>query len=389
MSAVPVAVSLIVARAENGVIGADGKLPWHISADLQHFKKLTVGKPIIMGRKTYDSIGRPLPRRTNIVVTRTPGWQAEGVQVAPDLPTAFALAFEDALRTGADEAMVIGGSTLYEQSLPHAQRVYLTEVHRAYAGDTKFDIAISAPWHETAREDHVAEGDQPAYSFVTWEKGGRRMIKMIYLTKRKSSFTPDQFTIRWRMHGAKGMSTAFWRHALLYVHAETVRPVFISGASDAYDGVAILTTKDDAYSGEQTPQDQKDTEMMLKDEFETFAGPITPVSLFLNDESLKDGEPGGDTAYMFFLDSAKARQTAEAYRTSEQASRVVLNTRRGDMQFPGFGTDIPYQAVVEVSATSLKTLKAIVEPVLKSGVPKADVMVVTREAVMWDRLSAA
>ncbi|TAL02972.1 MAG: dihydrofolate reductase [Rhodospirillaceae bacterium] len=170
MKPTAVGIALIVARAENGIIGSGGKLPWHISADLQYFKRLTVGKPIIMGRKTYDSIGRPLPRRTNIVVTGSPGWHADGVQVAADLPTAFALAFEDAHRTGAEEVMVIGGGTLYSQSLPQVRRIYLTEVHRAYDGDAVFDFVPTPPWRETAREDHAAEGDQPAFSFVTWER---------------------------------------------------------------------------------------------------------------------------------------------------------------------------------------------------------------------------
>jgi len=166
----PLRISLIVARADNGVIGVDGKLPWHIPADLQHFKRLTVGKPIIMGRKTYDSIGKPLPRRTNIVVTRAIDWRADGVEVAADLDTAFAMAFEDAHRTGAEEVMVIGGGTLYTQSLARADRIYLTQVHRAYEGDATFDFAPAPPWRETAREDHAADGEQPAFSFVTWER---------------------------------------------------------------------------------------------------------------------------------------------------------------------------------------------------------------------------
>ncbi len=165
----PVKISLIVARASNGVIGKDGKLPWHISADLQFFKRTTVGKPIIMGRKTFESIGKPLPRRTNIVVTGSKDWKAEGVVAAADMPTALALGYEDALRTGAEEVMVIGGSTIYAQALPQAQRVYLTDVHRDYDGDTTFAFDASG-WHETGREDHAAEGDQPAFSFVIYER---------------------------------------------------------------------------------------------------------------------------------------------------------------------------------------------------------------------------
>ncbi|MEQ9447944.1 MAG: dihydrofolate reductase [Rhodospirillaceae bacterium] len=161
-----VSVAMIVARASNGVIGRGGKLPWHVSADLQHFKRLTVGKPIIMGRKTYDSIGRPLPRRTNIVVTRTPGWTAEGCVTAADLPNAFALAYEEALRTGAAEIVVIGGSEIYRQALKHAVRIYLTEVHRDYEGDAVLDLDL-AGWDEVSRERHNGENDEePDFSFV-------------------------------------------------------------------------------------------------------------------------------------------------------------------------------------------------------------------------------
>jgi dihydrofolate reductase len=170
MSEGPIVVVLIVARAENGVIGAGGKLPWHISADLKHFKALTVGKPIIMGRKTYESIGKPLPRRTNIVVTRDPHWKSEGVVVAHDLPTALALGYEDAHRTGVDEVMVIGGAEIYAQALPQAKRIYLTEVHRTYQGDTKLDLDVTG-WEETRRAPHKNETlGEPDFSFVTLER---------------------------------------------------------------------------------------------------------------------------------------------------------------------------------------------------------------------------
>ncbi len=165
----PVRIVFVVACAQNGVIGVDGKLPWHISADLQHFKRMTLGKPVVMGRKTYESIGRPLPRRTNIVVTRDANWRAEGVTMANDVATALALAYEDAHRVGVDEVAVIGGAEIYRQTLPQAARIYLTEVHRDYPGDAKLAISRDG-WRETAREDHAAEGDQPAFSFVTLER---------------------------------------------------------------------------------------------------------------------------------------------------------------------------------------------------------------------------
>ncbi|MBL8642289.1 MAG: dihydrofolate reductase [Rhodospirillaceae bacterium] len=166
----PVIVALIVARAENGVIGVDGKLPWHISEDLKFFKAQTVGKPVIMGRKTYASIGKPLPRRTNIVVTRDKTWTAEGVVVAHDLATALAVGYEDAHRTGADEVMVIGGAEIYAQVLPHARRIYLTEVHRAYDGDAKLNLDLTG-WEETRCAPHKNDKPgEPDFTFVTLER---------------------------------------------------------------------------------------------------------------------------------------------------------------------------------------------------------------------------
>ena len=162
-------LSLIVARASNGVIGADGGLPWHISADLKHFKALTVGKPIIMGRRTYTSIGKPLPGRHNIVLTRNPDWRAAGVTVVPNLAEAIAAAGLDP-RARADEIMVIGGVAVFEEALPSARRVHLTEVHAAPAGDTVLPAFDPAIWAETTREDHDAASDTPGYSFVTLER---------------------------------------------------------------------------------------------------------------------------------------------------------------------------------------------------------------------------
>ena len=165
-----VAVAMIVARAENGVIGCDGKLPWHISADLRHFKKLTVGKPIVMGRKTYESIGRPLPRRTNIVVSRNQNWTAEGVLTAEDLSSALAIAYEDAHRTGAGEVMVIGGAEIYGQALAHSARIYLTEVHGTFEGDAVLHLDLSG-WREVSRVRHKGDGTGGAdFSFVELQR---------------------------------------------------------------------------------------------------------------------------------------------------------------------------------------------------------------------------
>jgi len=160
-------VSLVVAMAENRVIGRAGGLPWHISADLKMFKALTLGKPVIMGRKTFQSIGRPLPERTNIVITRDASFEGDGISVAGGLDAAFKIAGGE----GAGEAMVIGGGEIYRMALPLAWRVYLTEVHIEISGDTLFPALKAEAWKEAGREDHDAEGaDVPAYSFVVLDR---------------------------------------------------------------------------------------------------------------------------------------------------------------------------------------------------------------------------
>ena len=163
-------LTLVVARADNGVIGRGNALPWHISADLQHFKRLTVGKPVVMGRRTFESIGKPLPGRHNIVLTRDRGWAAPGVTVVPNLAEAIAAAGLQP-QTRADEVMIIGGAQVYAQALPSASRIYLTEVHAAPDGDTLLPPFDPQRWIEMAREDHAAQDDRPGYSFVTLERG--------------------------------------------------------------------------------------------------------------------------------------------------------------------------------------------------------------------------
>lgn len=157
---------LVVARARNGVIGKDGAMPWHLPADLKRFKRMTVGKPVIMGRKTFESIGKPLPGRQNIVLTRDKGWQAEGVTMVPNLAEAIAAAGLDP-RTRVDGVMVIGGAQIYAEALPSATRIELTEIDAAPEGDTLLPAFDPARWRETARETHPAEGDQPGFAFVT------------------------------------------------------------------------------------------------------------------------------------------------------------------------------------------------------------------------------
>jgi dihydrofolate reductase len=157
---------LVLARARNGVIGNKGALPWHLPDDLKRFKRMTVGKPVIMGRKTFESIGKPLPGRQNIVLTRDPDWQAAGVTVVPNLAEAIAAAGLDP-RARADGIMVIGGAQIYADALPSATRIELTEVDAEPGGDTVMPPFDPARWQETAREAHPPAGDQPGFAFVT------------------------------------------------------------------------------------------------------------------------------------------------------------------------------------------------------------------------------
>jgi len=156
--------------ASNRVIGQDGGMPWHIPADLRHFKSVTMGKPMIMGRKTFQSIGRPLPGRANIVVTRDAGFAMPGVTVAVTIEAAMDVAEATARTDGVDEIMVIGGGEIYARTLPLADRLYLTEIHRDIDGDVTFPEIDRNAWRETAREDIAADGETPAYSFVTLDR---------------------------------------------------------------------------------------------------------------------------------------------------------------------------------------------------------------------------
>ena len=164
-------VVLVAAVAENGVIGRNNALPWHIRSDLQHFKRLTVNRPVVMGRKTYESIGKPLKDRTNIVITRDKGYAAEGIVVAHDLGTAMQIARDDAETRGAAEIAVIGGSGVFNESLPLADRLEITEVHATPDGDTFFPPIDAKMWRETARmRQEAAPQDDAAVSFITYER---------------------------------------------------------------------------------------------------------------------------------------------------------------------------------------------------------------------------
>jgi dihydrofolate reductase len=151
-----------LARAQNGVIGRDGKLPWHLPADLKRFKAQTMGKPMVMGRKTFESFPSPLPGRRHIVLTRDRDWRAESAEVAHTLEEALTLA-------GSGEVAVIGGAEIFAMFLPYAQRIELTEVHDAPEGDATMPPFVLA-WREVAREDFAEEAGRPAYSFVTLER---------------------------------------------------------------------------------------------------------------------------------------------------------------------------------------------------------------------------
>lgn len=155
-------VYLVAAVAANGVIGRDGQLPWHLPEDLKHFKKLTLGHPIIMGRRTWESLRKALPGRENIVVTRQAGYDAPGASVASSLESALALC------AGEPVAFVIGGTTLFEESLPIAAGLVMTEIDRDYEGDTYFPDYDRSRWRESQRERHVA-ADGTKFDFVLYE----------------------------------------------------------------------------------------------------------------------------------------------------------------------------------------------------------------------------
>jgi dihydrofolate reductase len=162
-------LTLIAAVARNGTIGRNGDLPWKLSSDLKHFRRATLGLPVIMGRKTFQSVGRPLAGRTTIVVTRDPDFAAPGVVVAHSLAAALSVAEGDRLRRGAADIIIAGGADLYAQALPHARRLLLTEVDADLAGDTTFPDFDRSLFEETAREAHQADkGDEFGYCFVTW-----------------------------------------------------------------------------------------------------------------------------------------------------------------------------------------------------------------------------
>lgn len=156
-------ITMVVACADNGVIGRDGTMPWHLPADLKHFKALTMGSAMIMGRRTFDSLPGLLPGRRHIVLTRDPAWKAEGAEVAHDVESALALA-------GDTPVSVIGGAEIFALFLDRADAIELTEVHGDFSGDTFLPRFDPAQWREVSLDDHPAEGALPAYTFIRLER---------------------------------------------------------------------------------------------------------------------------------------------------------------------------------------------------------------------------
>lgn len=170
----PVPIILVVAVAENGVIGRDNQLPWRIKSDLKFFKSVTLNKPVVMGRKTYRSIGKPLPGRTNIVITRQQDFAAPGILVAPGIDQALSAARGDALRRDADAIAVIGGTEIFAQTLPLADRLILTLVHANPPGDTYFPPVDPAVWREAERlPQPKGPDDEYGFTIVNYERAAR------------------------------------------------------------------------------------------------------------------------------------------------------------------------------------------------------------------------
>ena len=160
-------ISMIAAMAHDRVIGKDNQMPWHMPADLAHFKRVTLGKPVLMGRKTFESIGRPLPGRRNLVISRNPNYQAEGIEVVGSVEAALALLAGSSV----EELMVIGGGHLYAEMLPSADCLYLTRIDLAVEGDTRFPAFDDGQWQRVDCESHPADEKNPhPYSFETWQR---------------------------------------------------------------------------------------------------------------------------------------------------------------------------------------------------------------------------
>jgi len=163
-----VKISMIAAVAQDRVIGKDNQMPWHMPADLAHFKRITLGKPVLMGRKTFESIGRPLPGRRNLVISRNPEYRVDGVEVIDSVKAALELLSHD---EAVEELMVIGGGHLFEQLLPKAERLYLTQIELEVEGDAHFPVLDHTDWELLEEESHLAdERNAYPYRFETWQR---------------------------------------------------------------------------------------------------------------------------------------------------------------------------------------------------------------------------
>ena len=164
-------IVLVAAIGENDVIGRDGQLPWRLKSDLRHFRALTLDRPVVMGRKTYQSIGKPLDRRTNIVVTRDANFSAPGVLTAPSFEAALALARRDAAARGTDEIMIVGGSDIFAVAMPLADRLEITHVHASPEGDVTFPPIDPTLWREVGRTEHAAgPQDDAGFAIASYVK---------------------------------------------------------------------------------------------------------------------------------------------------------------------------------------------------------------------------
>jgi hypothetical protein len=212
------------------------------------------------------------------------------------------------------------------------------------------------------------------------------MLKFMYVAKRKPTLTPEAFIKRWRQHATLAMSLPFWKNMLLYVHTDPIRPAPISGVSLDYDAVSYTVARDDSLFTNPSPDAAANAQTMLDDETETFAAPIPPCSLIVEEEVLKKGGPGGVTAFLFFNDLGSGEAVASAYAGSRKLSRVVLNRVRKDLKMSEKPM-LAYKAAVEVSAADVETLTAALDPSDKGAWRKANLAVIGREAVLWDKIS--
>jgi dihydrofolate reductase len=170
-NATGISLVVVAAVAENGVIGKGGGLPWRLKSDLVHFRAITMGKPVVMGRKTYLSIGKPLKGRTNIVVTRDRSFAMPGILVVSSLDAALQAAHGDALRRGINEVAVVGGAEIYAQTMARADRLAITRVHLSPSGDTMFPVIDPADWREVEHREHQSgPGDEASFTLLTYNR---------------------------------------------------------------------------------------------------------------------------------------------------------------------------------------------------------------------------